>query len=118
MSTTIRLGDVVRMKGEKREGRVVGIEPGGVTVVYPKFDEDGIPYGPGEKVTLPADRFEKPRVVKGDVAFHPETGVEGLVTYVRGDYATLTPRNGGCPLNVMRDSLARINHYSDEGLEG
>lgn len=118
MSTTVRLGDVVRVKGEKREGRVISIEPDGVTVVYPKFDEDGIPYGPGEKITLPADRFERPRVVKGDVALHPETGVEGLVTYVRGDYATLRPRDGGRPLDVMRDSLVRVNHYSSEGLDG
>lgn len=120
---SIRLGDVVRLKGEKREGRVVQTYQSHdgktyVRVVYPMFDEEGVPFGPGDHVTAPADRFEKPRVAKGDIAYHPESDTEGLVVYARGDYATLRPRGGGRSLNVERDALVRINHYSDEGIEG
>lgn len=122
MSATIRLGDIVRLKGEKREGRVVAIGHGSpeaepdITIVYPRFDDEGVPYAAGESVTAPAHRFERPRVAKGDIAYSPEHDVEGLVVYTRGDYATLHPRGGGLPVNVRRDALVRLNHYSDEGM--
>lgn len=118
----IKIGDMVRLKGEKREGRVVQTYQthDGKTflrVVYPSFDEDGIPSGPGESVTGPETRFERPRAAKGDLAYSRTHDVEGVVVYERGQYVTLRPVGGGLPVNTTKGDLVRLNHYSEESDE-
>lgn len=117
MTDAIRLGDIVRLKGSTEEGRVVAIDGDKITVVYPVFDEDGVPVGAGPKVTHHRRKWEKPRVEKGDLAYSRKYDVEGKVTYVRGQYATLRPTGGGLPIHTTTDDLLRLNHYSDEEMD-
>lgn len=110
--THIIVGDMVRLKGDKREGRVVAITDGIATVVYPDFDEEGIPVGPGERLSLPLEEFERPGLARGDLVYTRRLDTNGVVVYQRGTNVKVRIR--GIDYDLERDDLTRINHYSRE----